>query len=101
MDTKKLITEAKARFSHHESKLYLAEKYTSKLTFANQNGMWTASPELIAFLRSTDSEYTILKDNYNVPVNLKVLELLENMEDIYNTTMSDWYKEFNELKSKR
>ena len=101
MDTNKLISEAKARFNHYESKLYLTEKYTNKLTFANQNGMWTASPEFIAYLRSSNNEYAILKDNYNIPVRVNIIDLLKYMDEIYNTTMEEWHKEYNELKTKR
>lgn len=101
MDTNKLIAEAKARFNHYESKLYLTEKYTNKLTFANQNGMWTASPEFIAYLRTNTSERSILKDNYSVPVQVNTKDLLRSMEELYNTTMEEWHKEYNELKTKR
>lgn len=101
MDTNKLIAETKARFNHYESKLYLTEKYTNKLTFAAQSGMWTASPELIGFLRSSTYEYSILRDNYNVPVRVNIIELLKSMEEVYNSTMDNWYNEYNELKSKR
>lgn len=100
MDTKKLITEAKARFSHHESKLYLTEKYTNKLTFANQGGMWTASPEFIGFLRTSKNQ-VILQDNYNIPVKVTSKELCNAMEDLYNSVMEEWLKEYSELKTKR
>lgn len=100
MDTKKLITEAKARFSHHESKIYLTEKYSNRLTFANQGGMWTVSPEFIGFLRTAKNQ-VILKDDYNIPIKINSKELCNAMEDLYNTVMEEWLKEYTELKNKR
>ena len=42
MDTKTLITEAKARFAHNSAKDYLKEKYDAKLLVAEQGGLWKA-----------------------------------------------------------
>jgi len=43
MDTTKLISDAKARFSHNSAKAYLNEKYNGKLLVAVQNGLWRAA----------------------------------------------------------
>ncbi len=50
MDTKTLITEAKARFAHNSAKDYLKEKYNAKLLVAEQGGLWRADKETISFL---------------------------------------------------
>jgi hypothetical protein len=52
MDTKTLIKDAKARFSHNSAKAYLKEKYNSKLIIAEQGGLWRADAQTIAILAS-------------------------------------------------
>ena len=52
MDTKTLIKDAKARFSHNSAKAYLKEKYSSKLVIAEQGGLWRADAQTIGFLNS-------------------------------------------------
>ena len=50
MDTKTLISEAKARFNHNSAKAYLKEKYEAKLLVAEQGGLWKADQQTITFL---------------------------------------------------
>lgn len=101
MDTTALIREAKARFQHQESKQYLKEKYTASLNFVSQGGFWTASVELIAFLRTSETTEVILIDNYQKPIMVNVAELLVAAEETYSTVTEQWYTEFTELKSNR
>lgn len=101
MDTTALIREAKARFQHQESKQYLKEKYTNSLNFVNQGGFWTASVELIAFLRTSELAQVVLIDNYQKPIMVQVPELLSVAEETYTTVTEQWYTEFSELKTNR
>lgn len=96
MDTKTLILEARARFKHQESKLYLTEKYQSQLTFASQGGMWTITPNLISFLRSSE-ESIVLIDNFNTPIKVDTKSLLSECEQIYRDVTETWLKEFENL----
>lgn len=100
MDTNKLITEAKARFKHSESKLYLEEKYVNRLIIANQGGMWSVTPELLGFLKTAPDE-VILKDNYNNPVKVNSAELLSEAQTLYSAVMLAWFTEYTELQSSR
>lgn len=97
---KKIIEDIKARFNHHESKLYLREKYSNQLTIASQGGMWTISPEFIATLKNLDSQ-TILIDNYGIPIKINVPDLLEVIITQYNEVMNQWLDEYTQLKNKR
>lgn len=101
MDTKTLITEAKARFSFNASKTYLKDKYTSKLLFADQNGLWVANPELLTFLATIDSDEIVLLDSYGNPIKINPQTLLSKARAVYNKVMEDWFKEFEELKNSR
>ena len=101
MDTKTLITEAKARFNHNSAKAQLKDKYDGKFIIAEQGGLWKASPELIAFLNALDDNFVILIDNFNNPVQVNRDQLLAVLKDTYSKVMLEWYKEWKELEGKR
>ena len=101
MDTKTLITEAKARFNHNSAKSQLKDKYASKLIIAEQGGLWSVTPELITFLNALDDNFVILIDNFNNPVQVNRAQLLSILKDTYQKIMLDWYKEWKEREIKR
>jgi hypothetical protein len=102
MDTKTLLAESKARFNHNSAKAYLKEKYSSKLLVAEQGGLWRADQQTISFLDSmTDSNFVIMVDTFDNPVQVKREQLLEVLTNTYNTVMLEWHKEWKELESKR
>ena len=104
MDTKTLITEAKARFAHNSAKDYLKEKYNAKLLVAEQGGLWRADQETIAFLTVMINDYddrVVLIDTFNNPVLVERSELLTKLKDVYRSVMAEWYNEWKELESKR
>ena len=101
MDTKTLISEAKARFNHNSAKAQLKDKYDGKFIIAEQGGLWKASPELIAFLNALDDNFVILIDNFNNPVQVNRDQLLAVLKDTYSKVMLDWYKEWNEIETVR
>jgi hypothetical protein len=101
MDTKTLIAEAKARFSHNSAKAYLKEKYDSKLIVADQGGLWRADQQTISFLSSMDDNFVVIIDTFNNPVEVNRDKLLEVLKTTYTTTMLEWYKEWKELEGKR
>ena len=101
MDTKSLITEAKARFNHNSAKAYLKDKYDSKFIVADQNGLWRANLETINFLTATTDEEVIIIDNFNNPVKVIRKELLDKLSTVYKTTMKEWYNEWVELEKNR
>jgi len=102
MDTKQLITDAKARFKHNSAKAYLKDKYESKLIVADQGGLWKASPELISFLSYNDENTeVIILDNYSSPVSVNRDKLLAKLKDTYNTVMEQWHTEWKELEKNR
>jgi hypothetical protein len=101
MDTKSLITEAKARFNHNSAKAYLKDKYDSKFIVADQNGLWRANLETINFLTATTDEEVIIIDTFNNPVNVIRKELLDKLNAVYKITMEEWYNEWVELEKQR
>jgi hypothetical protein len=101
MDTKSLISEAKARFNHNSAKAYLKDKYDSKFIVAELNGLWKANLETINFLNSSSDEELILIDTLNNPVKVHRQTLLYKLNMVYKTTMEEWYIEWTDLEKKR
>ncbi len=101
MDTKTLISEAKARFNHNSAKAYLKDKYDSKLNVADQNGLWRANLETINFLHSSTDSEVVLIDSFSSPVKVNRQSLLDKLNQVYKVTMEEWYTEWAELEKKR
>jgi len=101
MDIQNLIIESKARFNHNQAKQYLKDKYQSKLTFADQGGLWVATPELIVFLDSDNSEELIVIDSYENPIKVDRKKLFNKVRDTYNDIMEQWHNEWAILEKKR
>lgn len=101
MNTKTLILDAKARFSHNAAKAYLKEKYTNKLIIADQNGLWSADRQTISFLKSFTSKTLVLMDLFDNPVKVDRAKLLTKLQETYETAMNEWHAEWQELESKR
>ena len=104
MDTKTLIKDAKARFSHNSAKTYLKEKYNSKLVIAEQGGLWRANAQTIALLQALSNQFTttsVLIDTFDNPVEVEIASLLESLTTLYNSVMTEWNKEWKELENKR
>lgn len=101
MDTKTLISDAKARFSHNAAKAYLKEKYEARLIVAEQGGLWRANPNTISFLTSIQSETVVLIDTFENPVEVNRNELLAKLTETYDSVMREWLNEWAELEKKR
>jgi hypothetical protein len=101
MDIKNLLAESKARFNHNSAKAYLAEKYKSKLILADQGGLWKADSQTISFLNSFTTEQMVIIDTFESPIKVNRQELLEKLQQVYETTMEQWYAEWKELENKR
>ena len=101
MDTKTLISEAKARFNHNSAKAQLKDKYDSKLIVAEQNGLWKADAQTITLLATLDTKTVVLMDTFNNPVEVDRLKLLGILQTTYALVMQEWHDEWKELESKR
>lgn len=101
MDTKTLISEAKARFAHNSAKDYLKEKYEAKLLVAEQGGLWKADKETISFLTAFLNEEVVLMDTFDNPVKVNRQDLKDKLCETYYRVMNEWHTEWKELESKR
>lgn len=98
MDTTNLVSQVRARFKQQQAKLYLQEKYKAKLILVEQGGVWTITPEFIAFLR-TSPKTTIILDDYDSPIKVKTQDLLNQAETTYNNIMTEWVEELEKLEN--
>jgi hypothetical protein len=102
MNTDTLILDVKARFAHNSAKAYLKEKYEAKLIVADQGGLWKADQQTISTLDSFSGLKTlILIDTFGNPLRVEREELLKKLKEVYLTVTFEWYKEWQELESKR
>ena len=101
MDTKTLLSEAKARFNHNSAKAYLKEKYEAKLLVAEQGGLWKADAETIALLNSLTNHRVVMVDTFKNPVMVVRKDLLYKLQDTYVAVMEEWHNEWTNLESKR
>jgi len=101
MDTKTLISEAKARFNHNAAKAQLKDKYDGKFIVAEQGGLWKATPEFIGFLNALNDDTVVLIDTFDNPVEVNREKLLDVLKNLYQKVMFDWHQEWKELESKR
>lgn len=101
MNIDNLITESKAKFDHNLAKHYLKEKYTAKLIFADQGGLWQATPEFLSFLSTSILDETVVLDLYDNPIKVNKDQLSVIAYEIYNSVMTEWHEEWFSLQSKR
>lgn len=101
MDIKELVATTKARFNHNVSRTYLKDKYTSKLTFADQGGLWKITPEFLTFLSVSINKKFVMLDMYENPIRIDSTALLTKATAIYNEVMEAWHNEYEELKNNR
>lgn len=101
MDTKTILSQAKARFSHTQNKEYLKNKYEAKLLIANQGGLWKATPELQGYLASRTDYEVILQDLHGNPIMVNRQELYDAIQEAYEDNMAAWYLEYKELENNR
>ena len=101
MDINKLLSETKAKFNHNLAKSYLKEKYQNSLIFADQGGLWKASPELLSHLTTSNTEMIVLLDSYGNPVKVNRDSLLQKANTIYIDATEEYYNEWVTLRKQR
>lgn len=102
MDTKELITEAKARFNHLAAKQYLTEKYQARLLVADQGGLWKADKETLSILIAlSELEEIVLVDTFNNPIKINRFQLFQKLRNAYVEVMEEWNKEWASLENMR
>ena len=101
MNINGLVSEAKAKFDHNLAKHYLKEKYQSKLIFADQGGLWKATPDFLSFLSTVTLNETVIQDLHENPIKVDKELLSIKAHATYHDVMTEWHEEWVELRKKR
>ena len=102
MNTEQLIETSRARFEHVAARCLLKEKYTAKMLFAYNGGMWRADPELLTLLQAISvQDAVVILDLYETPVQIDPTELRYLALARWQEQMNAWLAEYNEISKKR
>ena len=101
MNTEELTQTIKERFDYESAKQVLKEKYEAKMLFAEDGGMWRATPELIILLSTFNDDTIVIKDTYGNPCQVNRASLLHNAKERFQEQMNGWLHEYNETNRQR
>jgi hypothetical protein len=108
MSADTFVKRARDRFSHHDSRQYLIEKYQNRLQLTHSGSLFKVTHELIALLRQPlidDTDLSldtiIILDVYNNPVKVNRPEMLKLATETYSQIMSQWHEEYTKLSELR
>lgn len=94
MDAQQLKSLADAEYDRSLHRKNIRENATAQLTVPFAGGLFTASPALIAYLNSEDTEMVYLEDIYGTPVQANRQQMLAAVREQYQTAMKAWYEEY-------
>ena len=97
-DLEKLTQEIRLATNYQVNKRILREKIQTDLHVPYNGGLFKASPELIAFLNSWDTDELFLEDTYQNPVKIDRQEFLTLCQQHYQMVMNEWHIQHDELK---
>jgi hypothetical protein len=101
MNTDDLIAHARARFDHAAARRTLKEKYTARMLFAYQGGMFRAGPELQTTLLTCPGLDAVILDLYENPVKINTRELLSLSQQRWQEQMNAWLVEYEQTNQQR
>lgn len=102
MNTEDLVNHSRARFAHEAARRVLKEKYSARMLFAYNGGMWRAGPELLTVLHACPVENDIvLLDLYENPVRVNPLDLQRLAHDRWQEQMNAWLVEHDQVSQQR
>jgi hypothetical protein len=102
MNTEDLVAHARARFDHVAARRVLKEKYSARMLFAYQGGMFRAGPELLTLLHACPVEDNIvILDIYENPVQVNPGELQRLAHDRWQEQMNAWLVEHDQINQRR
>jgi len=101
MNTDDLIAHARSRFDHAAARRTLKEKYSARMLFAYQGGMFRAGPELQTTLLTCPGTDAVILDLYENPVKINTRELLSLSQQRWQEQMNAWLVEYEQTNQQR
>lgn len=71
------------------------------MIFGWNGGMFRACPEMITFLTLYNNQSIVVKDLYDIPVEVNAHELCGHMQSRWQEQMTAWLVEWTELQQQR
>ena len=96
-----LVDQIRQATDYQTNKRTLREKIQTDLHFTYNGGLFKASPELIGFISTWDTDTLFLEDNYQNPIEVNRNEFLPLCQQHYQTAMNAWHIQHEELKRVR
>lgn len=104
METISLNERIKRRFDHNRAKALLKEKYSAKMIFAYNGGLWCAGPDLITHCNlciANKQFQPVLVDTHGNPVLIDADELKTLAVQRWQEQMNAWHMEYEDLCKQR
>ena len=96
-----LVAEIKQATDFQANKRTLREKIQTDLHFTHNSGLFKATPELLAFVKTWPIDEMYLEDVYENPIKIDRQVFLVIAQQHYQTVMNTWHQQYEELKTKR
>ena len=101
MNTDNVIAHARARFDHVAARRVLKEKYSARMLFAYNGGMFRAGPELQTTLLTCPDATAVILDLYENPLQVSTKELLQISQARWQEQMNAWLVEYQQTNQQR
>jgi 4'-phosphopantetheinyl transferase EntD len=101
MSIQNLVDQIKQSTDYQKNKQLLREQMHNDLLFTHNQGLFKATPELIAFLSAWDQPKLFIEDQYSNPVECDRLVLLEQCKERHQRVINRWHVLHEQLQSVR
>jgi 4'-phosphopantetheinyl transferase EntD len=101
MSVHDLIGQIKQSTDYQKNRQLLREQMHNDLLFTHRNGLFKATPELIAFLSAWDQDTVFIEDQYSNPVECDRLALLEECKQRHQRVINRWHVLHEQLQTVR
>ena len=101
MDINNLKIQSDLAFDRDNARLALKEKIDAELCVPINNGLFRATPELIAFLSTWPLDTVYLTDIHNQPIELERVPALAQLSQAYQYAMNTWHNEYTQQQAIR
>ena len=93
-----LVAQVKQATDYQINKNMLREKIQTDLHMPSNGGLFTITPELLAFVATGPIEELYIEDTYQNPIEVDKQVFLVKAQQHYHAAMNEWHQQHNELK---
>ena len=93
-----LIEQVKLSTDYQINKRLLREKMTADLHLTHRGGMFKITPEILGFVATWPTEWLILEDIYQNPIEVDRIVFLAQGQQLYSKIMTEWHSQHDKIK---